>query len=598
MKPYQGFSLVKRMRGVTLTAALAALLASSAAMAQTHYTSTINGTNPYRILQGGDTVAVTGNWASALYAADPGSGIEVIGGGITATSAYNTVQIADRAYLDLGTGSLLKASQAASTNALVVGGGPGNPKDTVIGRDLSVEVTSGSTAAGITGSNSALINLTGNTSVKTHSGAEGIGLYALDNGGMLIVEDAVIEMEGAIQRAIYARDTGTITATGKVSLTATGSVVYGAYVGSAGATITLNDFTTDLIGTSSTYGASMYWGTLSMLGSSDLSVSSATNAYGLYTNDRCTVSIGTQGSTTPNNSVWNITGDSANSGSGIGAAIRTELYRATTAGLHDIKVHNTTLNSSHYGIVVGGSQTHIVFDNSTLLVDPADGDLAYVAAKTVSNISYGSDLLIDARNASQLSGTVAVDATSQLRVSLASDAQWTLADNTTITDLKLDNGGRLAFPVPTTASDFKTLTVLENYDATNGGGTIVMNAKLDDGANPATDLLVIEGDTSGTAALDIQNFNGVGALTVGDGIQVVQVNGNSDAVFTLANPVIADTFEYELVKVGNHWYLQSSQGNPPDPTPTIAVPSLTSAGLVLLIGLLGALAFTARRRFY
>jgi autotransporter family porin len=464
-------------------------------------------------------------------------------------------------FIDLGTGSTIRANGAGSSLCAIVSGGSGAlnpPYTTIIGADLNAEVISSGNACGLSTDPKGMISMTGNTKIKVFSGAKGVGMKSRDSG-IIYLENAAIKMAGHTdvpQIVIHASLEGTVTATGEVSATATGSHVYGVYVGGENTAITLNDFTADLTGTGSVFGAFIRWGAVSLLGSSDVTISAEANAYGLYADNQSTVSIGTQGSATPNTGIWNITGTNH------AAAIRVELYDTSNVGLHDIKIYNTTLNSSHDGIVVRGSQVAVVFENSTLLVDPVSGDLAYVEEKSLdvndAPTPFGSDLLIDARNATQLSGTVFVDATSRLRISLANDAQWTLAGSTAITDLKLDNG-RLVFQAPITASDFKTLTVFGKYNATDGGGTIVMNTRLDDGAGPATDLLVIEGDTSGTAVLDIQNFNGIGALTTDNGIQVVQVNGRSDAVFTLAQPITVGDYKYALVKANDgHWYLQSS----------------------------------------
>ncbi|MDR2174188.1 MAG: autotransporter outer membrane beta-barrel domain-containing protein [Burkholderiales bacterium] len=558
---YQGFSLVKRMLDTAITVAFAPLMTSKAATAA-DYKSTIHSTNPHRILQGGDAIAVTGN-KHALDAYGPDHGIQVVDGGITATSTDQaTVMGSCMGFIDLGTGSTIRANGAGSSLCAIVSGGSGAlnpPYTTIIGADLSAEVVSSGNACGFSTDPKGIISMTGNTKINVFSGSKGVGMKSRDSG-IISLENAVVKMAGHTdvpQIVIHASLEGAVMATGKVSATATGSHVYGTYAGGENTTITLNNFTADLTGTGSVFGAFIRWGTVSLLGSSDVTISAEANAYGLYADNQSTVSIGTEGSATPNKGVWNITGTNH------AAAIRTELHVPSDAGLHDIKIHNTTLNSNHDGIVVSGSRTVVLFDNSTLLVDPISGDLAYVEGKSVEvndvPTPFGSDLLIDARNASQLSGTVFVDAASRLRISLASDAQWTLAGSTVITDLKLDNG-RLVFQAPTTVSDFKTLTVFKNYDATDGGGTIVMNTRLDDGANPATDLLVIEGNTSGTAALNIQNFTGIGALTTGNGIQVVQVNGHSDAVFTLAQPVTVGDYKYALVKANDgHWYLQSSE---------------------------------------
>lgn len=101
-----------------------------------------------------------------------------------------------------------------------------------------------------------------------------------------------------------------------------------------------------------------------------------------------------------------------------------------------------------------------------------------------------------------------------------------------------------------------TLTVANNYSG--NGGTVQLNTVL--GAdNSATEKLVINGDSSGTTTLHVSNLGGTGALTTDNGILLVQVAGASNGTFSLPAPgyVEAGEFHYALVKVGNHWYLQT-----------------------------------------
>jgi outer membrane autotransporter protein len=100
------------------------------------------------------------------------------------------------------------------------------------------------------------------------------------------------------------------------------------------------------------------------------------------------------------------------------------------------------------------------------------------------------------------------------------------------------------------------LTVAGNY--IGNGGYIAMNTML--GAdNSPSQKLVVNGDTSGTTTLRIENLGGLGATTTGNGILVVEVAGASNGVFSLYEPGYLDAgeFRYFLTKVGNHWYLQT-----------------------------------------
>jgi len=121
-----------------------------------------------------------------------------------------------------------------------------------------------------------------------------------------------------------------------------------------------------------------------------------------------------------------------------------------------------------------------------------------------------------------------------------------------------------------TGTPGNVLKVGGNYAGTNG--QVVLNTVLNaGGAASQTDKLVVGGNVSGTTALKI-NQSGSGAATVGDGIQLVQVNGTSAAnSFHLAGPIQAGAFQYMLFQGGatdaNDWYLRSQlaqQTPPPD----------------------------------
>ncbi|MGY6204831.1 autotransporter family protein [Paraburkholderia strydomiana] len=119
------------------------------------------------------------------------------------------------------------------------------------------------------------------------------------------------------------------------------------------------------------------------------------------------------------------------------------------------------------------------------------------------------------------------------------------------------------------------LNVAGNYTGTNG--QVVLNTLLNEGgAASQSDKLVVGGNVNGTTAIKL-NQSGSGAQTVGDGIQLVQVNGTSAAnSFHLAGPVQAGAFQYMLFQGGatdaNDWYLRSqlaaqiAPGDTSDPT--------------------------------
>ncbi|MFS7253804.1 autotransporter outer membrane beta-barrel domain-containing protein [Rahnella rivi] len=114
-----------------------------------------------------------------------------------------------------------------------------------------------------------------------------------------------------------------------------------------------------------------------------------------------------------------------------------------------------------------------------------------------------------------------------------------------------------------------TLTVGGNYI---GGGVLALQTVLG-GDNSVTDKLVVAGDTSGTTQVTVKNAGGSGAQT-STGIQVVDVGGQSNGVFSLNGRAVAGAYEYQLVKnsANGDWYLQSGTTGPQPPEPPTPEP--------------------------
>lgn len=87
------------------------------------------------------------------------------------------------------------------------------------------------------------------------------------------------------------------------------------------------------------------------------------------------------------------------------------------------------------------------------------------------------------------------------------------------------------------------LRVLGNFA---GGGTLAFNTVLGDD-NSKTDKLVVEGNTSGSTTVLVNNVGGVGADTH-NGIRIVQVDGTSDGNFYLGSRVVQGAYDYRLYK--------------------------------------------------
>lgn len=137
----------------------------------------------------------------------------------------------------------------------------------------------------------------------------------------------------------------------------------------------------------------------------------------------------------------------------------------------------------------------------------------------------------------------------------------------------LDNAGTVTLG----GAPGTTLTVAGNY--VGSGGTVQLNSRLG-GDGSQTDLLRVQGSTSGSSSLRVTNVGGTGAQTV-EGIKVIDVVGASNGSFSLLGSyvfhgeqaVVGGAYAYTLQKNGianpgdGDWYLRSSLINPPPATP-------------------------------
>ncbi|HDL6964328.1 TPA: autotransporter outer membrane beta-barrel domain-containing protein [Yersinia enterocolitica] len=153
-------------------------------------------------------------------------------------------------------------------------------------------------------------------------------------------------------------------------------------------------------------------------------------------------------------------------------------------------------------------------------------------------------------------------------VSMNGGSLWQVTNNSDIESLAL-NDSTLAFSTPN-AGVYKTLTINGDYAGNNS--QLILNTKLGDDSS-AMDKLVVRGDTSGHTDVVINNIGGHGAQTV-QGIEIVQVGGNSQGTFANSQRIVAGAYDY-FVRSGStidganakNWYLSSDyvQQDPTDP---------------------------------
>jgi autotransporter-associated beta strand protein len=276
----------------------------------------------------------------------------------------------------------------------------------------------------------------------------------------------------------------------------------------------------------------------------------------------------------------------------------------------------TTISAGTLRLGDGGSTGGIVGDivnNAALVVDRAN-------AFTLDGIISGSGSLAQAgagtttlAAASTYTGATQV-AAGTLRAGIAnafsSSSAYQVSGGATLdtggfdqTVAALDNTGTVNLLSATPGS---TLTVTGAY--VGHGGTLRLGTTLGD-SNSASDRLVLDGpgaSASGTTVLQIANVNGLGALTSGDGIEVISARngatttaqttrdafvlggglataGIANAATPLAAPHIdVGAYEYRLYAgdangAGETWYLRSTATDLPiDITYRIETPLLAA----------------------
>lgn len=140
-------------------------------------------------------------------------------------------------------------------------------------------------------------------------------------------------------------------------------------------------------------------------------------------------------------------------------------------------------------------------------------------------------------------------------------SQWNVTDDSIISNLNILNGTTVYINAVPDYNNFsaRTLTISQNYYGDNS--TIVFNTQLEDD-NSITDKMIVEGDTSGTTKVRINNMGGKGAYTV-NGIELISVLGVSDGEFIKDGRIVAGAYEYFLnrgdgvITDSNNWYLTS-----------------------------------------
>lgn len=390
-----------------------------------------------------------------------------------------------------------------------VGQGGRGSANIYVGDDLYIQTT-GSQGRGITANALRDATLAKNTIVvgdRAHivtTGDSSEGLRTGQSGSSIrLGNDAIIETTGTSSTGIYAASSSKTELGNNATITVNGISAHAVY--STNATVNLGD------------------NAAIRVNSFDKSYSFSKAPRGLYAISRGAINLAGGAAIT-------MAGDHSNES----YAISTE-----TGGIVDGSAGGRFLiNGDLHAASATAATGSLPQQNSTIKLNMTDNSL-WSGASYITSATAGTGVI-----SLQMSG-----------------ATWNMTNSSTLTDLTL-NGGAVVNFGHADGEPWQTLTI--NEDFTGNGGKLVFNTVLNDDTSE-TDKLKVLGNTTGNAFVAVNNIGGAGAQTI-EGIEIIDVAGNSDATFEKAGRIVAGAYDYNVVQKGNNWYLTSFiQPEDPDP---------------------------------
>ncbi|MCX9005085.1 intestinal colonization autotransporter adhesin MisL [Citrobacter portucalensis] len=382
------------------------------------------------------------------------------------------------------------------------------------------------------------------------------------SASIYVGDDLYIQTTGSQGRGITAnamkdatQAKNTIVVGDRAHIVTTGDSSEGLRTGQSGSSILLgNDATIETSGASSTgiYAASS---SRTELGNNATITVNGVSAHAVYSTN-ATVNLGENATINVNSSAKAASYSKAPRG----------LYATSRGAINLAGGAAITMAGDHsnesYAI---STETGGIVDGSTGGRFLIDGDLhaAGATAATSSLPQQNSTIKLNMTDNSLWSGasyiTSATAGTGVISLQM-SDATWNMTNSSTLTDLTL-NGGSVVNFGHADGEPWQTLTI--NEDFTGNGGKLVFNTVLNDDTSE-TDKLKVLGNTAGNAFVAVNNIGGTGAQTI-EGIEIIEVAGNSDGTFEKAGRIVAGAYDYNVVQKGSNWYLTSFIPAPPDP---------------------------------
>jgi outer membrane autotransporter protein len=443
------------------------------------------------------------------------------------------------------------------------------------------------------------VTLTGGTYSAT--GNNITGFNTVSKGAKLTASDLALNTNGILSNAVDARGE---TELNNVSITTLGDQSYGLYVDSneatnAGlplATLTAKDMKINTTGSSSAAVVAAGAGIMDLDGA-EITTQGANSNLLVAMNDSTLSANAVKGNSTGNgasavrsyaNSQMTISNSELSATGALANGIYTQGFDADHQAV--VTLDNSLVSSAtSEGILAAGANTRINVNNGST-VQSGNGILLRAKSYTDTGVTAQSQVNLSASN-SHMEGEIIVDTGSVVDVYLNSGSEWqgitastnsvniddsslwTLTGDSTIS--QMNSSGTTHFTH--SGSEYSELTVNGNM---TGDGTYRINTYLDDSNSP-TDKIHVTGNITGQNTLFVTSTGGNGNNTLGNGIEVVTVEGTNTQgtdAFTLGNSVSAGAFNYGLRKgdittgEGENWYLSNCASYDcstpiPDPTP-------------------------------
>ena len=509
------------------------------------------------------TMAVTGN-----SAVGDGGAFVATGGFVTVTGSYGAINFS-------GNTSGTDATGAFAVPGVQCGGGGG-------------AICAGNGNLTISATVAGTMTFADNTAVRGNGGA-----LAANNGNVILdASPGNISLTGnTAAGTTVAGNGGAIYSPGATTITGNAITLTGnaATAGAGGAVYTVGDFTLNSASTTTISGnsAGTQGGALWIGGNATLNATGGDIAF--------------SGNTAAGqaNAIWFANPNSPIVGGGVTATFNAASGRTITFfdPIANDDAANGLLN------VVASGPGAVVFDGSRYNNQVDQWSKIYATTEVQAGTFAIQNNAIYGIFAAEMPPSLAVGDLPPLPRALTSftvDSDATLAggimgtvraDSFTLSGtLDISGSTALGHPVGTAAGGFSTFNVVSNNVSLGTGSQVLFNTYLNDAGVQRTDLLTLNlngSATSGTADVRVTNVGGPGGVTVGNGIELVQVtnnNGTTAGAFNLTAPVVAGPYEYDLFHGSvdasgpQNWYLRSTLdcslapnaevcAPPPPPTP-------------------------------